>query len=74
MKWGMLYSHHPAHHAVCIYTLAQFTQPKKGYLWQLIMLHFMHINESCAQPFPVLQRKSNSSLNGKLVTGRIQES
>lgn len=35
--------------AACIRTLAQFTPPEKGYLWQLIMPPFMHIKESCEQ-------------------------
>lgn len=55
--------------AACICTLAQFTPPEKGYLWQLIMPSFMHINEPCEQPLSLLQRgKNNSSLNGKQIT------
>ena len=35
-----------------ICTLVEFTQPERGYLWQLIMPAFMHINESASSLSP----------------------
>lgn len=59
--------------AACICTLAWFTQPQKGYLWQLIMPSFMHINESCEQPFSAVYREKKISWNGKWIISRIPE-
>lgn len=35
------------------HALAQFTPPERGYLWQLIMQLFMHINESVSSHSPL---------------------
>lgn len=56
MRCGLTHLHCSACGALGICTSAQFTQPEWGYLWQLIMPRFMHINES-ESSHPLLYRE-----------------